>query len=72
MALCNGDAVVGTPTVSVDSAIADISALEVRIDGGPVGEVPLTSFLAASVVQVGNDSKEQPFELVVDNVKVDR
>jgi hypothetical protein len=50
----------------------DGSIVEVRIDGRPVGEVPVTSLLAASVVQVGNDSKGQPFELVVDNVKVDR
>lgn len=50
----------------------DGATLEVRIDGRPVGEIPLASAPSVMVVQVGNDSKEQPFDLVVDNVKVDR
>jgi len=50
----------------------DGATLGVRIDGRPVGEIPLAFAPSVSIVQVGNDSKEQPFDLVVDNVKVDR
>jgi len=46
--------------------------VEVRMDGRLVGEAPIAAAQAVSAVQVGNDSKGQSFDLVVDNVKVDR
>jgi hypothetical protein len=46
--------------------------VEVRVDGRLAAEVPADLASPVAVVQIGNDSKGQPFDLVVDNVKVYR
>ena len=47
--------------------------VEVRIDGRLVGEASTEApGAAAKVVQVGNDSSNAPFDLVIDNVRVYR
>jgi hypothetical protein len=49
------------------------SVISVRLDGRLVAQVPAPEFVQpTSIIQVGNDSKNQPFDLYVDDVRVTR
>ena len=49
------------------------STISVRLDGRLVAQVPAASMVKpTSIVQIGNDSKNQPFDLYVDDVRVTR
>jgi hypothetical protein len=48
------------------------SIVSVRLDGRLVGEVPADLKQPTSIIQIGNDSTNQPFDLFVDDVRVAR
>jgi hypothetical protein len=49
------------------------SVISVRLDGRLVAQVPAAELVEpTSIIQVGNDSKNQPFDLYVDDVRVTR
>jgi hypothetical protein len=49
------------------------SIVSVRLDGRLVAEVPATGMVKpTSIIQIGNDSKNQPFDVYVDDVRVIR
>ena len=49
------------------------SMVSVRLDGRLVAEVPAAGMVKpTSIIQIGNDSKNQPFDLFVDDVRVTR
>jgi hypothetical protein len=49
------------------------SIVTVRLDGRLVAEMPASGIVKpTSIIQIGNDSKHQPFDLYVDDVRVTR
>jgi hypothetical protein len=49
------------------------SIVSVRLDGRLVAQVPAAGMVKpTSIIQIGNDSKNQPFDLYVDDVRVTR
>ena len=49
------------------------SIVSVRLDGRLIAQVPAATLeQPTSIVQVGNDSKNQPFDLYVDDVRVSK
>jgi hypothetical protein len=46
--------------------------ISVRLDGRLVGEVPAPNLRPASIIQIGNESSNQPFDIYVDDVRVSR
>jgi hypothetical protein len=49
------------------------SMISVRLDGRLVGQVPAPAFKKpTSIIQIGNESTNQPFDLFIDDVRVSR
>jgi hypothetical protein len=48
------------------------TVVSVRLDGRLVAEVPAPDWRPASIVEIGNDSTNAPFDLFVDDVRVSR
>jgi len=46
--------------------------LSVRLDGRLVAQVPAPGMRPTSIIQIGNDSTNQPFDIYVDDVRVSR
>ena len=66
----------GRLAVAIDPAPAGStgSVVTVRLDGTLVAQVPARDLLVSAItsVQIGNDTKNQPFGLFVDDVAVSR
>ena len=43
-----------------------------RLDGRLVAQVPAPGMRPTSIIQIGNDSTNQPFDIYVDDVRVSR
>jgi len=59
-------------TVRVQPDANGARVISVRFDGQLVGQVPAQALGPISIVEIGNDSTNQPFDLFVDDVRVSR
>ena len=59
-------------SVEVRRVASGVTVISVRLDGRLVAEVPVPSWRPTSIVQIGNDSANAPFDLFVDDVRVSR
>jgi hypothetical protein len=49
-----------------------VTVISVRLDGRLAGELRFQAIGDTSMIQIGNDSTNQPFEIFVDDVRVAR
>lgn len=59
-------------TVEIHRVASGGTEISVRLDGRLVAEVPAPDWRPVSIVQIGNDSANAPFDLYVDDVRVSR